>query len=331
MGIPKIDLHKPELSRRQFVGLGLGLGGLAVTGGIIGVAAYQQQMYAAWDGALVEDKPYVNKNNMCGWDFTDWDYVAKMKAYADHYNSWTNWFMTADCNPPVRAVIFHRDDAKSEWVACGGWYCGVGRRHYQHCNGLSQGAVGPHFLQHRWSPEGRERPAGLGYCTDYIECYYDPPGVPDGGANNSAAVHGGWPAPADGKCTWGYGTHSCVSLNEERAKWVYYNLDWFTTLLHIGEDGEHGRKPDYDSLELGTPGGWTTFGESDLMPWEGHEIEQEDPFGLDGAMPDSAILEGDIPWPDGKKHSKECEGYYVPIPAMNWGVMGVGDANAASG
>lgn len=276
------------------------------------------------DGACTR---YFKAKNIGGWDFTDWDYAAQMLGYVEHFDSYTNWSIVVDANTPVRAMVFHRDTADGDWYPCCGWYCGIGRRTYS--LGLAQGCVGPHFLRHRWANYSNEDTVSS-CVTDYIECYGSGGDGERAKENDaSAQVHGSWPAHENGKASWGYGTHSCVSLRDDRSAWVYYNMDWFSTIIHIGENGEHGKHVDYDALELGVPGGWNE--ESDLMPWAAEQIDVEDPFGLGGDMPSDAIISGNkIPQPDGSFGSTEDYNYKTELPfEQEWPCMTVGEAMRA--
>ena len=174
------------------------------------------------------------------WDFTDWEFVESMKAFADQHGSETDWFIAATVTAPVRAVIFKKVDG--QWIAAGGWYCSTGRKYYS--NDLPRETGGLWHIEKKWLPgtSGSE-----GYTLDFIPVYGDD------GSDNSAAWHAGL-----GLGQWGYNTHSCFETTYERTEWMYNNIP-LNTPFYI--DGECG----------GIHGG-------DLQPNELHDAEIDDPF-----------------------------------------------------
>lgn len=160
------------------------------------------------------------------WDFEDWDFVERMRAYANEYaySSATNWFFTVDVDAPVRAVIFHWEDGA--WVPAGGWYVSTGRKYDGIYGNLPREAGGFHKLTNRWLPNTPAVPTGPGYAVDFIE-YYPSPDV-----NDSASIHAG---RAMGE--WGYTTHSCIAMTAERSHWCYDNLGYGTGMYIAGSCG----------------------------------------------------------------------------------------------
>lgn len=157
--------------------------------------------------------------NLGGWDFTDWKFVANMKQIAVANSSTTNWFVAVDWNAPCREVIFKW--INNDWVAVAGWYCGVGR--IVTSSGKPRGSGGAHTITQKWA----ESDTGPGYCMDYIESYKG--GVPSAWGNDSASFHAGMD-----RGYWGYTTHSCISNTADRAKWMYDNIDLGTRMYNNG-------------------------------------------------------------------------------------------------
>ena len=156
--------------------------------------------------------------NLGGWDFTDWDYVMRMKAYADANGSQTDWYATIDCDRPCRDVFFHRENG--QWVAVAGYYAVQG---FITLEGGSRTIPGVHTVDHKyeWSV------AGPGYITSFFPHWIN--GVVSPDTDDAQVFHGSWARGSSG-----YSTHGCSAVTLEYSKWIYDNIPLGSTVHVVG-------------------------------------------------------------------------------------------------
>ena len=156
--------------------------------------------------------------NVGGWDFTDWDYVMRMKANADANGSATDWYATIDCDRPCRDVFFHRENG--QWVAVAGYYAVQG---FITLEGGSRTIPGVHTVDHKyeWSV------AGPGYITSFFPHWID--GVVSPNNDDAQVFHGSWERGSSG-----YSTHGCSAVTLDYSKWIYDNIPIGSTVHVVG-------------------------------------------------------------------------------------------------
>ena len=156
--------------------------------------------------------------NVGGWDFTDWDYVMRMKANADANGSATDWYAIIDCDKPCRDLFFHRENG--QWVAVAGYYAVQG---FITLEGGSRTVPGIHTVDHKyeWSI------AGPGYITSYVPHWIG--GVVSPETDDAQVFHGSWERGSSG-----YSTHGCSAVTLEYSKWIYDNIPLGSTVHVVG-------------------------------------------------------------------------------------------------
>lgn len=186
---------------------------------------------------------YVIARDVAGWDYTDWSFVDRMRAFADQTGSSTDWFISVNVEAPVRLVLFHLESG--EWIPVGGWYCTTGRKYVS--SGLPRESGGKHIIENKWEPDTGPEPAGPGYCLDFIASYPDGILPSEGGRNDSASFHCGV-----GIGEWGYNNLACISVTYDRSKWLYDNIPTNTGIYIDGRCGGIGSTDGLSDTEMHT-------------------------------------------------------------------------------
>ena len=163
-----------------------------------------------------------------GWDFTDYQYVAKMRQRAIANGSDTDWYITLDCDYPPRDIVFRR--VSGTWVAVAGYNAIQGYWR----EGGSRTIPGVHKVTHKYY----ESVSGPGRIIGFVANWLG--GVVSPETDDSQAIHAGNDAN-----NAGYGTYGCSSLSLEHDQWIYDNVPVDSTVDATGScrgvDGDDRR------------------------------------------------------------------------------------------
>ena len=162
--------------------------------------------------------PTLIARNLGGWDFTDWDYVMRMRSQAEADGSPTDWYAIIDCDKPCRDLFFHRENG--QWVAVAGYYAVQG---FITLEGGSRTIPGLHQVDHKYESSI----AGPGYITSFFPHWIN--GVVSPETDDAQVFHGSWDRGSSG-----YSTHGCSALTLEYSKWVYENIPLNTNVRVMG-------------------------------------------------------------------------------------------------
>ena len=156
--------------------------------------------------------------NVGGWDFTDWDYVVRMRQHAEANGSPTDWYATIDCDRPCRDVFFHRENG--QWVAVAGYYAVQG---FITLEGGSRTIPGLHHVDHKYESSV----AGPGYITSFFPHWIN--GIVSPNTDDAQVFHGSWERGSSG-----YSTHGCSAVTLEYSKWIYDNIPLNSSVEVVG-------------------------------------------------------------------------------------------------
>ena len=162
--------------------------------------------------------PTLIARNLGGWDFTDWDYVMRMRSQAEADGSPTDWYAIIDCDKPCRDLFFHRENG--QWVAVAGYYAVQG---FITLEGGSRTIPGLHQVDHKYETSI----AGPGYITSFFPHWIDDVVSPE--TDDAQVFHGSYERGSSG-----YATHGCSALTLEYSKWVYENIPLNTNVRVMG-------------------------------------------------------------------------------------------------